>query len=192
MAELQILEAKLFFLDGGKSVKEFNNLADAIASNMENHLEEIRVRLLRLWEHIMKRENYKQKHLSLRAKLWLRTVSETVHQDTTRRYRTKKHWKRRAQRPHWKPHPRFRNLHLDYAWYSATRRNELSGYTDGNQLPARFALRVYHTVKVVFLSLLPNCLTAASWMPDGMVVIILWLFTACLLLFFHWWTPRKL
>src|SRR5947209_13904901 len=73
---------------------------------------------------------------------------------------------------HYSPHPRFRNLHLDFAWYSAARRNELSGYTDGNQLPARFALRVYHTVKVVFLSLPPNGLTAASWMPDGMVVVI--------------------
>jgi len=48
MAELQILEAKPLYLDGGSSLKEFNNLADAIASNMENHLEEIRVRLLRL------------------------------------------------------------------------------------------------------------------------------------------------
>src|SRR6266567_1255052 len=48
MAELQILEAKPLYLDGGSSLKEFNNLADAIASNMENLLEEIRVRLLRL------------------------------------------------------------------------------------------------------------------------------------------------
>jgi hypothetical protein len=48
--------------------------------------------------------------------------------------------------------------------------------------PVRFALRVYHTVKVVFLSLPPDCLTAASWMPDGMIEVIRWVFTARLLL----------
>jgi len=48
MASLQILEAKPLFLDGGKSLKEFNDLANAIASNMENLLEEIRGRILRL------------------------------------------------------------------------------------------------------------------------------------------------
>ncbi|MFL5656115.1 MAG: hypothetical protein ACJ8CB_18290 [Ktedonobacteraceae bacterium] len=48
--------------------------------------------------------------------------------------------------------------------------------------PARFALRVYYTVKVVFLPLPPDCLTAASWMPDGVVDVIRGLFTARLLL----------
>ena len=52
-------------------------------------------------------------------------------------------------------HPRSRNLHLDFAWYSAVHRHDRPTRPTPAPPPSvsRFALRVYHTVKVVFLPL---------------------------------------